>query len=103
MPVAAHGDVWNDAHVALADNLHELHYGVALGTECFDAHAIRLRLGSAGRANGFGLATGTQSCRLRFTGGLLDVGVRLQFSDVHALLGTDDLLLDVGERGLSHE
>src|SRR5438876_9449857 len=36
---ATHGDVRHDAHIALADDLHELHDGVALRAESLDTDA----------------------------------------------------------------
>jgi hypothetical protein len=62
-----------------------------------------LQLWHAGRSNGFGLAPAPQSDGFASPVACFDVGIRLQFGDAHALLGTDHLLLDVGEGGLAHE
>ena len=60
---AAHRDVRYDAHVALADDLHELHHGVALRAERFDTGAIRFRFAEHFKTGRFCVATSLQSRR----------------------------------------
>src|SRR5215207_3135468 len=79
--------VGDDADVAFAHDLHELHQRVALRAERFDTDAIRLRFRTARGANSFGFAQRLQTCGFGLARGLFDVRVRLQFSDVYALFG----------------
>ena len=72
---AADGDVGHDPDVALADNLHELHDGVALRTQRLDTYPIGFCFGLAGGSNGFGFADGAQPQGFSLASGLLDVRV----------------------------
>src|SRR2546425_9774011 len=72
---ATHGDVRHNAHIALADDLHELHDGVALRAECFDTDAIRFGFRAPSGADGLGFAESTQPRGLGFAGGLLHVRI----------------------------
>ena len=100
---AAHRDVGDDAHVALTDDLHKLHDGVTVSAEGLDARAIGFRFGVAGGADGFGIAHGAQSSGFGFARGVLDVGAGMQFGNADALLGPDDLLLDIGQWGFAEQ
>ena len=57
---ATHGDVRHNAHIALADNLHELHDGVPLRAECLDTDAICLGFCAPGSADGLSFTKSTQ-------------------------------------------
>lgn len=105
--VAAGGT--GDAHVGdevdvfVGEGLRELHDGVVRAAKRLEAGAVGFGLGVAGGADGVGFAEGAEFGGLGCTASGTDCGLRVEFGDAHALVGVDDLLLDVGEGGGLHE
>src|SRR5258708_24619941 len=85
---AAHGYVRNDAHVALADDLHELHNGVALRAQRLDASPIGLGLCAASSTDGLRFAQRPQPRGLGIAGRLLDTPIPFHLAHPHPLLTT---------------
>lgn len=69
--IAGYGHIRDDTHVALTDDLHELHHGVTLRPERFNAGPVGFSLRVAGGADGLSLAEGAQARGFGFTGGLI--------------------------------
>lgn len=78
-------------------------FSMPLAAHRFNAGAVGLGFGLAGGADGLGLAHRLEPHRLGVAGGLLDMGIGGPFGDVHPLLGSDDLVLNIGQRRLADE
>ena len=89
--------------VFVGEGLRELHDGVVRAAKRLEASAVGFGLGVAGSADSVGFAEGAEFGRFGFAVGGANRGLRVEFSDAHALVGVDHLLLDVGEGGGLHE